>query len=64
MGHVLSCGLDLISSGMGIHVDQDLKQRMEKLESLAAKSNISSREKLHVKAVKQWAEGYEDPSIQ
>lgn len=60
MGHVLSCGLDLISSGVGIHVDHALKQRMETLESLANKNNISYREKLHVKAVKQWAEGYED----
>ncbi|XP_015747661.1 PREDICTED: tetratricopeptide repeat protein 38-like [Acropora digitifera] len=57
MGHVLSCGLDLISSGVGIHVDHALKQRMETLESLANKSNISYREKLHAKAVKQWAEG-------
>ena len=57
MGHVLSCGLDLISSGSGIHVDKDLKSRMETLQSLAAKNNITSREKLHVKAVKEWAEG-------
>lgn len=57
MGHVLSCGLDLISSGVGIHVDHALKQRMETLESLANKSNVSYREKLHAKAVKQWAEG-------
>ena len=57
MGHVLSCGLDLISSGKGIHVDQELKSNMHALESLAAKSNITNREKLHVKAVKEWAEG-------
>lgn len=62
MGHVLSCGLDLISSGVGTHVDHALKQRMETLESLANKSNISYREKLHAKAVKQWAEGYESKS--
>ena len=62
MGHVLSCGLDLISSGVGTHVDHALKQRMEILESLANKSNISYREKLHAKAVKQWAEGYESKS--
>lgn len=57
MGHVLSCGLDLISSGKGIHVDQDLKNGMETLQSLAARSNITNRERLHVKAVKEWAEG-------
>ena len=57
MGHVLSCGLDLISSGTGIHVDQGLRSRMETLKSLAAISNITSREKLHVEAVKEWAEG-------
>lgn len=57
MGHVLSCGLDLISSGKGIHVDQELKSNMHTLESLAAKSNITNREKLHVKAVKEWSEG-------
>jgi len=27
------------------------------LQSLAAKSNITSRERLHVKAVKEWAVG-------
>ena len=57
MGHVLSCGLELISSGKGIHVDQELKDSMETLQSLAAKSNITSRERLHVKAVQEWAEG-------
>ncbi|KAK2548284.1 Tetratricopeptide repeat protein 38 [Acropora cervicornis] len=41
----------------GIHVDHALKQRMVTLESLANKSNVSYREKLHAKAVKQWAEG-------
>lgn len=60
MGHVLSCGLDLISSGTGIHVNQDLQNRMETLQSLATKSNITDREKLHVKAVKEWAKGYDD----
>ena len=58
MGHVLSCGLDLISSGKGIHVDQELNDSMVTLQLLAARSNITNREKLHVKAVKEWAEGY------
>ena len=57
MGHAISCGLELIASGKGIHVDEELKNNMEVLESLAAKSNITNREKLHVKAVKEWAEG-------
>lgn len=58
MGHVLSCGLDLISSGIGIHVNQDLKSRMDTLQSLAtAASSITNREKLHVRAVQEWAEG-------
>lgn len=57
MGHVISCGLELIASGKGIHVDKELKNSMQVLESLAAKSDITNREKLHVKAVKEWAEG-------
>ena len=58
MGHVLSCGLDLISSGIGIHVNQDLKSRMDTLQSLAtAASGITNRETLHVRAVQEWAEG-------
>lgn len=57
MGHVVSCGLDLISSGKGIHTDQELKTSMLSLEELAAKSNLTNREKLHVKAVREWAEG-------
>ena len=57
MGHAIFCGLELISSGKGIHVDQELKNNMQALDTLAAKSNITNREKLHVKAVKEWAEG-------
>ena len=58
MGHVISCGLDLISSGKGIHTDEELKNSILSLEGLAAKSNITNRERLHVKAVKEWAEGW------
>ncbi|XP_022807217.1 tetratricopeptide repeat protein 38-like isoform X2 [Stylophora pistillata] len=58
MGHVISCGLDLISSGKGIHTDQELKSSMLSLKGLAARSNITNRERLHVKAVKEWAKGY------
>ncbi|XP_027035594.1 tetratricopeptide repeat protein 38-like isoform X2 [Pocillopora damicornis] len=57
MGHVISCGLYLISSGKGIHTDEELKNSILSLEGLAAKSNITNRERLHVKAVKEWAEG-------
>ena len=57
MGHVISCGLELISSGKGVHVDQELKNNLQALQTLAAKTNITNREKLHVKAVKEWAEG-------
>ncbi|PFX15345.1 hypothetical protein AWC38_SpisGene20439 [Stylophora pistillata] len=57
MGHVISCGLDLISSGKGIHTDQELKSSMLSLEGLTARSNITNRERRHVKAVKEWAQG-------
>ncbi|XP_022809104.1 tetratricopeptide repeat protein 38-like isoform X1 [Stylophora pistillata] len=57
MGHVISCGLDLISSGKGIHTDQELKGSMLSLEGLGARSNITKRERLHVEAVKEWAVG-------
>jgi len=57
MGHVMSCGLELIATGKGIDVDEELRNNVQVLESLAAKSNITDREQLHVKAVKEWAEG-------
>ncbi|PFX15896.1 Tetratricopeptide repeat protein 38 [Stylophora pistillata] len=44
MGHVISCGLDLISSGKGIYTDQELKSSMLSLEGLTARSNITNRE--------------------
>ena len=57
MGHVVANGLDLISSCKGIHTDEVLKSGMEDLYKLAAKSDLTQREKLHVSAVKEWAEG-------
>ena len=53
----MSCGLKLISTSKGIHVDEELRNNMKVLESLAAKSNITDREELHVKAVEELAEG-------
>ena len=57
MGHVVANGLDLISSGKGIHTDDNLKSGMEKLYDIASKVTITPRERLHVSAVKEWAEG-------
>ena len=59
MGHVLSTGLELISSGKSAHLDNDLRQGLEKMSSLAAKGNITPREKQHVQAVQEWSDGYE-----
>ncbi|XP_031563216.1 tetratricopeptide repeat protein 38-like isoform X2 [Actinia tenebrosa] len=58
MGHVMSNGIELISSTSDVDTNPQLKQGMNTLTSLAAKGNITDRERLHVQAVKEWADGY------
>ncbi|XP_031563215.1 tetratricopeptide repeat protein 38-like isoform X1 [Actinia tenebrosa] len=57
MGHVMSNGIELISSTSDVDTNPQLKQGMNTLTSLAAKGNITDRERLHVQAVKEWADG-------
>jgi hypothetical protein len=58
MGHVISNGIQLIGTASGVHNNPKLKQSMDNLTNLVAKGNITDRERLHAKAVKEWADGY------
>ncbi|XP_013774290.1 tetratricopeptide repeat protein 38-like isoform X2 [Limulus polyphemus] len=60
MGQVMSLGLDLISLGRTLQGDTELKQEIEKLESLSKQQAcvLTSREQSHIKAVQLWADGY------
>ena len=58
MGHVLSTGFKLISSP--VRLNDDLHQGLKRMSALAAKGNITPREKQHVQAVQEWSDGYEN----
>ena len=57
MGHVLSTGLDLIGTGRNPRLDRQFQSEIDKMVELGSKSNISAREKMHVHAIKQLAQG-------
>lgn len=57
MGHVISNGLELISTTSDVDTNPQLKQGISTLTTLAAKGNITDRERLHVQAVKEFADG-------
>ncbi|KAK3724236.1 hypothetical protein QZH41_011720 [Actinostola sp. cb2023] len=57
MGHVICNGLDIISTTYDVDTNPKLKQGVDTLMSLVAKGNITDRERLHAKAVKEWSDG-------
>ena len=57
MGHVLAAGLDLIGTGNNPLNRPELRQRVEKLATLARGSMVNEREGLHVKAIQLLADG-------
>ena len=57
MGHVLANGMDLLSCDKSFRSDGQLKSNLKRMYALAANSNITKREELHVSAVKEWSEG-------
>ena len=57
MGHVLSNGLDLIGTGRSPRLDPEFQSAIDKMVELGSKSEISAREKMHVHAIKQLAQG-------
>ena len=57
MGSVLTNGLDLIATWQSIYTSSDLDKGVKDLVKLAEGSTLTPREKLHVDAVKVFAEG-------
>ena len=60
MGHVLSNGLELMGTGRSPLLDAEFKASLDKLSDLSASSKINAREKLHVEAVLEWSEGWDN----
>lgn len=58
LGHVLSNGLDLMGTGRTATLDPEFQNSLDNLTQLAHKSQISEREKLHVKAIDLWGKGF------
>jgi len=59
MGHVVSNAMRLIGLSRTPRIDAELRKRVEQLTDLTAKSaQLTDRERLHVKAVQQLADGY------
>ncbi|XP_013384664.1 tetratricopeptide repeat protein 38 isoform X2 [Lingula anatina] len=57
MGRVLTNGLDLIGTGRTINLDPDFKAAINTMTDMAAKQDITERERQHAKAIQMWAEG-------
>ena len=57
MGHVVNNGLTLLGTGTNIWKNKELKCSIEEMVKLAEKNSITAREKKHVDAIKNWAEG-------
>ena len=59
MGHVVSNAMRLIGLSRTPRIDAELRKSVEHLTDLTAKSpQLTDRERLHVKAVQQLADGY------
>ena len=64
MGHVVSCAMQLIGLSKTARVDLGLRQSLDELSELTAKStDLTDREQLHVKAIQQFADGYQTPLL-
>lgn len=57
MGKVLVYGLELLGTGKSTRLDESLKTSMNELLNLTESTQVTWREKLHVKAINQWSEG-------
>ncbi|XP_050392408.1 tetratricopeptide repeat protein 38 isoform X1 [Patella vulgata] len=60
MGNVVKNGLDLLGTGKTVNLDPEFKLDIEKLNKLCEARNITNREKQHVEAIKQFANGRTD----
>ena len=59
MGHVLKNGLDLMGTGKTMRLDNIFSRDLYNMAIIADidKEKLTPREKLHVKAVRLWADG-------
>uniref|UniRef100_T1IQF3 Innexin n=1 Tax=Strigamia maritima TaxID=126957 RepID=T1IQF3_STRMM len=57
MGKVVQCGLELIGTGHSVQLDHTFAKEIDDLVQLS-RSKVTPREKLHVDAVKLFADGY------
>jgi len=62
MGHVVTNAMRMIGLSKTPRTDAELREHLDHLADLTAKSpQLTDRERLHVKAVQQLADGYCDP---
>ncbi len=57
MGHAIVNGLDLMGTARSIHLDPEFKKGIDNMVSMANKQNVTKREKMHVEAVRLFANG-------
>jgi len=58
MGYILHNGLELISMSTTVEKNPGLQQRLADMKRLASSQSLKPYEQLHVKAIKQLADGY------
>ncbi|KAJ8391968.1 hypothetical protein AAFF_G00082780 [Aldrovandia affinis] len=57
MGHVVGTGLELIGTGSSVRLNERLAGAVRHMAELAAAQDITPRERLHVRAIQQFAKG-------
>ncbi|XP_057691674.1 tetratricopeptide repeat protein 38 [Corythoichthys intestinalis] len=57
MGHVLSTGLELVGTATSLRLDQRLASAVKRTVEMAASQNLTTRERLHVKAMELFSHG-------
>ena len=57
MGHVISTGLEVMSTGTSTRVNERLASAVRRTVELANSQDISPRERLHVKAMELFSRG-------
>ncbi|UYV81046.1 TTC38 [Cordylochernes scorpioides] len=58
MGHVVNVGLDLLSTGKSLLANPQLSDNLSLLNSLCKQQKITSREHMHVQALRHFADGH------
>jgi len=62
MGHVVLNAMSMIGMSKSPRVDTELRRHLDELQRVMSKcSHLTDRERLHVKGVRQLADGYSTP---